>query len=163
MPSSSSSSSDRPGDRRSAAIDGGGGGGGGGGGDGGSEGGGRRGGGGAVAASACAGVARCLQQQQQQQTRAGEKNSRGFIPEIALPIEQSTPGFTNSRIRALPHVHLHSPGSRPSSLRGLNEEFYKKKLKTKKLRRLEDRKSHFHIEYLVLFACFTGGCAHLAL
>ena len=23
----------------------------------------------------------------------------------ALPIEQSTPGFANSRIRALPHVH----------------------------------------------------------
>ena len=33
----------------------------------------------------------------------------------SLPIEQSTPGFSNSRIRALPHVHLRSPGSRPSS------------------------------------------------
>ena len=56
----------------------------------------------------------------------------------ALPIEQSTPGFANSRVRAPPHVHPRGLGSRPSSLRGLNEEFYKKKLKTKKLRFLED-------------------------
>ena len=56
----------------------------------------------------------------------------------APPIEQSTPGFANSRVRALPHVHPRGLGSRPSSLRGLNEEFYKKKLKTKKLRHLED-------------------------
>ena len=56
----------------------------------------------------------------------------------ALPIEQSTPGFANSRVRAPPHVHPRGLGSRPSSLRGLNEEFYKKKLKTKKLRLLED-------------------------
>ena len=74
----------------------------------------------------------------------------------ALPIEQSTPGFSNSRIRALPHVHLRSPGSRPSSLRGLNEEFYKKKLKTKKLRRLEDRKSHFAHRVLSSFCVFYG-------
>ena len=56
----------------------------------------------------------------------------------ALAIGPSTPGFSNSRIRAPPHVHPRSPGSRPSSLRGPNEEFYKKKLKTKKLRLLED-------------------------
>ena len=42
-------------------------------------------------------------------------------PCYALPKEQSTPGFSNSRICALPHVHLRSPGSRPSSLRGPNE------------------------------------------
>ena len=40
---------------------------------------------------------------------------RGCTTSAALPIEQSTPGFSNSRIRALPHVHLRSPGSRPSS------------------------------------------------
>ena len=56
----------------------------------------------------------------------------------ALAIEQSTPGFANSRVRALPYVHPRGLGSRPSSLRGLNEEFYKKKFKTKKLRHLED-------------------------
>ena len=43
---------------------------------------------------------------------------------IALPIEKSTPGFANSRVRAPPHVHPRGLGSRPSSLRGLNEEFY---------------------------------------
>ena len=59
-------------------------------------------------------------------------------PAPALPIEQSTPGFANSRVRALPHVHPRGLGSRPSSLRGLNKEFYEKKLKTKKLRHLED-------------------------
>ena len=32
----------------------------------------------------------------------------------ALPIEQSTPGFANSRVRALPHVHPRGLGSRPS-------------------------------------------------
>ena len=32
----------------------------------------------------------------------------------ALAMELSTPGFANSRIRALPHVHPRSPGSRPS-------------------------------------------------
>ena len=58
--------------------------------------------------------------------------------DTAPPIEQSTPGFANSRVRALPHVHPRGLGSRPSSLRGLNEEFYKKKFKTKKLRHLED-------------------------
>jgi hypothetical protein len=57
---------------------------------------------------------------------------------FAPPIEQSTPGFANSRVRALPHVHPRGLGSRPSSLRGLNEEFYLKKFKTKKLRHLED-------------------------
>ena len=56
----------------------------------------------------------------------------------ALEMELSTPGFSNSRIRARTHVHTRSPGSRPSLWRGLNEEFHKKKLKTKKLRRLED-------------------------
>ena len=61
----------------------------------------------------------------------------------ALPIEQSIPGFANSRVRAPPHVHPRGLGSRPSSLRGLNEELYKKKFKTKKSRLLEDRKRHF--------------------
>ena len=56
----------------------------------------------------------------------------------ALPIEHSTPGFANSRIRALPHAHPRSVGSPHSTFRGLNEEFYKKKLKTKKLRLLGD-------------------------
>ena len=46
----------------------------------------------------------------------------------APPIEQSTPGFANSRVRALPCVHPRGLGSRPSSLRGLNEEFYIKKV-----------------------------------
>ena len=42
------------------------------------------------------------------------------------------------RIRALPHVHLRSPGSRPDLCRGLDEEFYKiKKSELKKLRDLE--------------------------
>ena len=43
---------------------------------------------------------------------------------VALPIEKSTPGFANLRVRAPPHVHPRGLGSRPSSLRGLNEEFY---------------------------------------
>ena len=51
----------------------------------------------------------------------------------ALPIEQSTPGFANSRVRAPPHVHPRGLGSRPSSLRGLNEEFLLKKVKNKKV------------------------------
>ena len=42
----------------------------------------------------------------------------------ALTIELSTPGFSNSRIRARPHVYPRSPGPRPSLQRGLNEEFY---------------------------------------
>ena len=78
----------------------------------------------------------------------------------ALPIEQSTPGFANSRVRALPHVHLRSLGSRPSSLRGLNEEFYKKKLKKQKsYGAWKIEKAILHIEYLVLFASVPTGFA----
>ena len=44
-------------------------------------------------------------------------------PPPALPIEQSTPGFANSRVRAPPHVHPRGLGSRPSSFRGLSCEF----------------------------------------
>ena len=62
----------------------------------------------------------------------------------ALVIEElSSTGFANSRMRTPLHVHPRSPGSRPSLWRGLNEEFYLKKFKTKKLRGLEDQKSHF--------------------
>ena len=68
----------------------------------------------------------------------------------APPIEQSTPGFANSRVRALPHVHPRGLGSRPSSLRGLNEEFYLKKVKNKKsYGAWKIEKAIFHIEYLV--------------
>ena len=35
------------------------------------------------------------------------------VTEFSLVIEQSTPGFSNSRIRVPPHVHQRSPGSRP--------------------------------------------------
>ena len=51
----------------------------------------------------------------------------------ALAIELSSTGFVNSRIRALPHVHPRSPGSRPSFCRGFNEEFYLKKNRDKKV------------------------------
>ena len=49
------------------------------------------------------------------ETQAGHSSERAVEGQFALPREQSTPGFSNSRIRALPHVHLRSPGSRPSS------------------------------------------------
>ena len=55
-----------------------------------------------------------------------ERGENGILARNALPIEQSTPGFANSRVCALPHVHPRGLGSRPSSLRGRNEEFYKK-------------------------------------
>ena len=42
----------------------------------------------------------------------------------ALAIELSSTVFANSRIRAPPHVHPRSPGSRPSFCQGLNEEFF---------------------------------------
>ena len=42
-----------------------------------------------------------------------------------------------------PHVHPRGLGSRPSSLRGPNEEFYKKKLKTKSYGSWKIKKSHF--------------------
>ena len=51
-----------------------------------------------------------------------------------------------TQARAAPGVNLDqpaSPGCRPSLWRGPNKEFYFKKFKTKKLRRLEDQKSHF--------------------
>ena len=43
-------------------------------------------------------------------------------PSGAPPIEHSTPGFANSRVRAPPHVYPRGLGSRPGSLRGLKEE-----------------------------------------
>ena len=79
---------------------------------------------------------------------------------LALPIEQSTPGFANSRVRALPHVHPRGLGSRPSSLRGLNEEFYKKSLKQKSYGTWKIEKVILHIEYLVRTALSSAVRAH---
>ena len=59
-------------------------------------------------------------------TKKKKKKTAPGIKKNALPIEQSTPGFANSRVRAPPYVHPRGLGSRRSSLRGLNEEFYKK-------------------------------------
>ena len=47
----------------------------------------------------------------------------------ALAIELVWSGIANSRIRAPPHVHLRSQGSRPSLCRVLNEELNKKNSK----------------------------------
>ena len=80
-------------------------------------------------------------------------------PKHAPPIEQSTPGFANSRVRALPHVHPRGLGSRPSSLRGLNEEFYKKSLKQKSYGTWQIKKVILHIKNLVLFASVPTGFA----
>ena len=66
--------------------------------------------------------------------RKREARARFFFvtAALALAIELSTPGFANSRIRAPPHVHPRSPGSRPILWRGLNEEFYLKSFKKEK-------------------------------
>ena len=52
------------------------------------------------------------------------RTQRRVPPRSALPKGQSAPGFSNLRVRALPRVDLRSLGSRPSSLRGRNGEFY---------------------------------------
>ena len=57
------------------------------------------------------------------------KARRGRVLLCALAIELLVvwPGIANSRIRALPHVHLRSQGPRHSFCRVPNEEFYIKK------------------------------------
>ena len=95
----------------------------------------------------------------QQHTNKGAARALG---RCEAPPCKVSPGFANSRVRALPHVHLRSLGSRPSSLRGLNEEFYKKKFKTKKLPwygAWKIEKVDLHIESLVLFASAPTGFA----
>ena len=101
-----------------------------------------------------------------------ERAVEGAISWRALAIELSSARFTNSHIRAPIHVHLRSPGSRPTLWRGLDEDSYLKEVRNKRVtgpgRSKKKKNIYIYIQCkfsssLVRTACFMRGCAHLAL
>ena len=78
-------------------------------------------------------------------------------------MELSTPGFANSRIRAPPHVHPRSPGSRHGLWRGPNEELFGSTSTQRKQHRHRKQDLEPNVQCQGGYHCTRGeygACAH---